>query len=1010
MSLLRLRLLGGISAERTSDAVPIPVQPRRLAVLGLVAEAGDRGVARATVQAMLWPDSDEEVGRRALNQAIYTLKRAAALDDLFLDGRELRLNPDVVSVDLWEFEAALRAGDYEPAVRAYGGPFMDGFRLPQAADLDRWIDERRTAIDHRYAAAVEKLAARCRDAGDYSGAIIWWRTLAGRDPLSGRVTLELMRALAAVGERAAAIQQARIYATLVTSELEMAPDPEVMSYAESLRSTSPPEVAQREAAIEGERAGPAAPLGVPTPPAPTARTELERDADTSPSPSDESAVEQPAAPAVPALASAVPVLEGAGTAIHDPVRVLATRRRRWAMAGSAVLVAALVIVGIVAWWPATGESAATAPPFIAVGEVSDYRGSGDSTLGRPLADMLATNLARVPNARVLSTARMFELMRQLGSDESPSPGLASAAARQAGATQLVDGALFRLADGNFRLDLRRIDIEAGDVIAAYTVHGTDVFSLADSATALLARDVGATPPAGSIADVTTRSLAAYRLYEQGLRAHAKGEAGVAGPLFAAALAEDSTFAMAAYYAALNTENAAELTLRLAQAKRLAKNAPTRERLVLSAGVAFRNSDPATLAYADSLTQQFPEEIEGHLHRGLALLDRGEFATALPSLRRVIAMDSLALRGTLARCAACDALESLVYAFIAMDSATVAIREARRWTELQPRSRISWETLLGAVAILGMGDEVWAASRMIAAVDPSFDPEPLVLASRWIPMDEPAEAERALRRMQQEATLTKRLAADWYLTVALREQGRYAEALEHARRYRDAYPSERGGGPALLVAQALHDLGRFPSAAALFDTSASWLLPEESPTRSARHRTWAMTLAGTSQIAGGDTTGFGARIDSARVYGARSALCRDPRLHEHLRGLLLQWQGDHQGAVAAFQRAICTTTLGYTRTNHALAKSLLELGRAQEAVAILQPALRGSIAGSNYYITRAELHELLAQAWEAAGQRDSAAAHYAIVARVWTRADPVLAPRLARVRERLAALGAAVATP
>jgi hypothetical protein len=122
--------------------------------------------------------------------------------------------------------------------------------------------------------------------------------------------------------------------------------------------------------------------------------------------------------------------------------------------------------------------------------------------------------------------------------------------------------------GNLRLDLRRIDLADGNMIAAYTVHGTDLFSLADSATALLARELGAHPPEGSIADVTTRSLAAYRLYEQGLRSFSGGDNRSAHPLFEAALAEDSTFAMAAYCRAQHETD--EALPRLARAAGLPK--------------------------------------------------------------------------------------------------------------------------------------------------------------------------------------------------------------------------------------------------------------------------------------------------------------------------------------------------------------------------------------------------------------------------------------------------------
>ena len=131
--------------------------------------------------------------------------------------------------------------------------------------------------------------------------------------------------------------------------------------------------------------------------------------------------------------------------------------------------------------------------------------------------MLATNLARSPAVRVLSTARVYELIRQLNAGDDSSSGAVLAAARAAGATSVIDGALYEVAPGRFRLDLRRVDLVSGDVIDAHQVVGTTLFELADSGTARLLDGLGAHALPGGLAEVTTRSLDAYRLYEEGLR-------------------------------------------------------------------------------------------------------------------------------------------------------------------------------------------------------------------------------------------------------------------------------------------------------------------------------------------------------------------------------------------------------------------------------------------------------------------------------------------------------------
>jgi predicted Zn-dependent protease len=98
-------------------------------------------------------------------------------------------------------------------------------------------------------------------------------------------------------------------------------------------------------------------------------------------------------------------------------------------------------------------------------------------------------------------------------------------------------------------------------------------------------------------------------------------------------------------------------------------------------------------------------------------------------------------------------------------------------------------------------------------------------------------------------------------------------------------------------------------------------------------------------------------------------------------------------------------MGYTRTNVVLAQVLMRQRKPAEAIAVLQPALRGTLEASNYYVTRTELHDMLAQAWAqipGAAARDSARAHSAVVVRSWDRADPIFSARVAAARSRLAA--------
>jgi serine/threonine-protein kinase len=151
---------------------------------------------------------------------------------------ELRLNPERIACDLWDIVAARRRGDLERAVELYAGPLLDGFFLPDNTEVERWLEARRSALAREHGEMLEALAVQAELRGDTRAAAAWWHRLAEHEPLSSRVVMHLMTALAASGDRARALEQARAYEVQVREELEAEPNPEVLALATQLR-TSP---------------------------------------------------------------------------------------------------------------------------------------------------------------------------------------------------------------------------------------------------------------------------------------------------------------------------------------------------------------------------------------------------------------------------------------------------------------------------------------------------------------------------------------------------------------------------------------------------------------------------------------------------------------------------------------------------------------------------------------------------------------------------------------------------
>lgn len=238
--MLRFRTLGGAAVE--SETGPLggaAAQRKSLALLALLALAGDRGLSRDKLLAYLWPETDPRRAGHRLTQALYALRRDLQVGDLFLGSAELRLNARLMGSDVAEFVASRRAGQLDRAVTLYGGPFLDGFFLNGAPEFERWVDNERAGLARDYAEALETLAAEAVVRGDLRQAAEWWRRLADHDPLSSRVTVHLMSALAAAGSRADAIERGRAYQELIQRELDAAPNPAVLALAQQLKGGAP---------------------------------------------------------------------------------------------------------------------------------------------------------------------------------------------------------------------------------------------------------------------------------------------------------------------------------------------------------------------------------------------------------------------------------------------------------------------------------------------------------------------------------------------------------------------------------------------------------------------------------------------------------------------------------------------------------------------------------------------------------------------------------------------------
>ena len=996
--MLRLVTFGGLALERPDRSPPPRLRPQRLAILCVLASAGDRGVSRERMSGLFWPDADEERARHSLRQALYSLRQEIGAEVVQSD-TILSLDRSALGSDVSDFRTALAAGDRARAASLSAGPFLHGFYLAGSPDFERWVEEERAAITAETSRALLALTKEAEAAHDHDASAEWWRRLSVLDPLSGRYALGYLKALAARGDRAGALAFARAHESIVRRELEADADPEIRRLEAELRAMPSP-IVVRGAATKA--APPVTVVGAPNDSAALVAAQLQRISEAETAPRDFSSVAAgltpPPSPNDPASLAAAQLqrLSEAETAPRDFSSVAAAHRReppaRRLLFGAAAAVVLIAVVAIVAAseWSPLRRGSAVRPATFAVGMIHEEGVPDTLRIGGVLTDMLATNLARVAGLSVLANTRLFELMRP--GQDTLAAGYTDAA-RRAGATEILQGRLLPGPQWSLAIEIQRVDLTSGLVKGAYRVAAADRYQLIDSMTAAITRDLNLGLPPGSVAEATTASPVAYRLYEEGLRAFYQYDDAAALRLMKAALREDSTFAMAAYYdAQLSREGDGDETPRRARALRLAAHAPERERLTITATMLTLNQEPAAIAVAETLVAKYPNDPRAFQLLSETLSLRGEWQSAVPVIERAIAIDSASEPIERQNCSLCRDFTHLAEFYLWWDSLPAAERTARRYARLRPKDHVPWHILMRTAAARG---DTAAVNRYLKSfvqlspfpVSADYMVRQLILSERY------DEASIRVQPLLDSPRLSEMGQGRWLKAILLRNQGRIDDALKIAR---------VGGSPDPLVNGLITlESGDARGAAAIIAVRVRRDESGFAPGIRARHLTWHNTLLGMALAAAGETVAVRHLADSVEYWGFRSNYGRDRRVHHYLRGMLLVAQGRDVDAAAELREALHSRTHGFTRVNYELGKTLLRLNRPEEAVSIVRSALHGDIDGSNLYITRTELHELLAQAFERLGQRDSAAVHYRAVVRAWEHADQSFHTRRQYAREWLA---------
>lgn len=250
MASLKLRLLGRFRVENGAGGPLAIASKKAQALLAYLALAPGQIHHRDKLAMLLWSDRPDDRARHSLRQCVLTLRKGLGDDAdaaLRADDDGLSLDPEAVEVDALLFERLVGEGTQDALERAmalYGGDLLEDLSVRSEA-FDDWLRTERPRFRTLAVDALTALAERRADSGETEAAIEACRQLLRLDPLHEPAHRLLMRLLADLGRRAAALRQYQVCEEILREELGAEPEAETRQLFDRIRS-QPHEVPERD--------------------------------------------------------------------------------------------------------------------------------------------------------------------------------------------------------------------------------------------------------------------------------------------------------------------------------------------------------------------------------------------------------------------------------------------------------------------------------------------------------------------------------------------------------------------------------------------------------------------------------------------------------------------------------------------------------------------------------------------------------------------------------------------
>ncbi len=252
MNELQVKLLGGFSVLLGGVPVTKFRSDKARALLAYLAVQPDRDHTRTTLATLLWGDLSDSAAKTNLRIELSNLNKLLANHPaLEITRNTVCFHSALATVDVKLFQETINTflalpiesqpsqlGRLTNALEAYQGEFLAGFQLGETFEFDEWQLLTQEQLHEKAMQALNLLQLRCAEEGNWAAlaaaahrqlALVPWQESAHRN---------LIQALAAQGQRVAALEQYAKCCAILQAELGIEPAFATQEIAARLRTNA----------------------------------------------------------------------------------------------------------------------------------------------------------------------------------------------------------------------------------------------------------------------------------------------------------------------------------------------------------------------------------------------------------------------------------------------------------------------------------------------------------------------------------------------------------------------------------------------------------------------------------------------------------------------------------------------------------------------------------------------------------------------------------------------------